>query len=159
MALVGLSLIIILLALEKLTGDSYAALPAGIIGAAALGVPLGVTDMAGADFLDLGSLGQIREVFMSIWGSPGLMSLAEQPHKLSVGLLMILILLLTNVMDSIGTVMGIGQARGAEIFDEADMAKFDRPGLNSRLDKTLLINSTGGYLGPMIGVSTGTIYM
>jgi len=158
-ALAGLSLITILLALERITGDSYAALPAGIIGAAALGVPLGVTDMAGAAFMDLESVGMIKEVFLSFWGSPGLMSLLDQPHKASVALLAVLILLLTNVMDSIGTVMGIGQARGAEIYDEADMEKFTGPGLQSRLDRTLVINSAGGPASALIGVSTSTIYM
>ena len=158
-ALAGLAFITILLALERVTGDSYAALPAGIIGAAALGVPLGVTNMAGAEFVDLNSMAEIREVFMSIWGRPGLMSLTDDPHKVSLAALLILILLLTNVMDSIGTVMGIGQAHDAEIFDEADMDKFARPGLGSRLDRTLLINSTGGSLAAMIGTTTSTIYM
>ena len=158
-ALLGLTVMGVLLAWERKTGDSYAALPAGIIAASAVGIPLGVTKMAGVDFIDLSSVKALGEVFMSLWGRPGLMSLFDDQHKILISILMILIMLLTNVMDSIGTVMGIGQAPDAEIFDEADIEKFNQPGFKSRLDKTLLVNSFGGSLAAMMGTTPTTTYM
>jgi len=158
-ALLGLSVMAVLLAFERKTGDSYAALPVGIIAASAVGIPLGVTKMAGVDFIDLSSVKALGEVFMSLWGRPGLMSLFDDQHKILVSVLMVLILLLTNVMDSIGTVMGIGQVQDAEIFDEADIEKFSQPGFKSKLDKTLLVNSFGGSFAAMMGTTTATTYM
>lgn len=158
-ALIGLALIAALLALEKKTGDSYAALPVGIIAATAIGIPLGVTKMTGLNFIDLSALGEFSRVFMAFWGRPGLMSLFDDPGRLTVAVLAVMITLLTNVMDSIGTVMGIGQIRDAEIFDQADMEKFGRPGWASKLDRTLIINSLGGSLSAAMGSSTSTVFM
>ncbi len=143
-ALIGLSIMVVLLALERKTGDSYAALPAGIVTAAAIGIPLGVTNPVGMDFIDLGAVAALKEVFGAFWGRPGLLSLLAQPDRLPLILMVVLILLLTNVMDTIGTVMGIGRMERAEIFDRPDMAEFQQTARRSRLDRTLMINSLGG---------------
>lgn len=159
LALLGLGLILALLALERKTGESYAALPVGIITATAIGIPLGVTQISGVRFFDLSAAASLGEVFMSFWGRPGLLSLLDDPSRLPLALLVILAMLLINIMDSIGTVMGIGQMQGAEVFDQEDLEKFKRPGLTSKLDRTLIVNSCGGCLSSCLGTTTATFYM
>lgn len=159
LALIGLGLILSLLALERKTGDSYAALPVGIITATAIGIPLGVTQISGVSFFDLSALGSLGDIFMSFWGRPGLMSLFDDPSRIPVALLIILTMLLINLMDAIGTVMGIGQVQGAEIFDREDLEKFSRQARASKLDKTLIVNSCGGCLSACLGTTTSTVYM
>lgn len=159
LALIGLGLIMALLALERKTGESYAALPVGIITATAVGIPLGVTQISGVSFIDLKAVASLGDIFMSFWGRPGLLSLFDEPVRILVALLIILTMILINVMDSIGTVMGIGQVQGAEVFDREDLEKFSRPGRASKLDKTLIVNSFGGCLSAGLGTTTSTIYM
>ncbi len=158
-ALTGLAIMMALLALERKTGESYVALPVGIVAAAFVGIPLGVTNLYGMEFIDLTSIGGIGEVFLSFWGHPGLFSLPAAPEKALLAVLVVLVLLLTNVMDSIGTLIGVGQVQGAEIFDQGDMEKFSRPGGESKLDKTLIVNSLGGSLAAALGTTTATTYI
>lgn len=157
-ALIGMVVIIILIALERKTGESYAAFPVGILVATFVGVPMNVTNLSGVHFIDLSAILEIREVFASFLGSPGLLSLLEDPHKLMMAALIIMIILVTNVMDSIGTLLGIGQLRQAEIFTEKDVEGFQGKGAASRLDRVFLCNSLGGSIGAMFGTTTVTTF-
>ena len=158
-ALIGLAVMIILLAFERKTGDSYAALPMGIVAGAAVGIPLEVTDPIGAQFFDLSSIGALGEVFASFLGRPGLMSLFDGQERFFLSLLVILIVLLISATDSVGTIMGIGQIKDAEIFGQEDMEKFAVSSHESRLDKSLMVNSVGGAVAAVFGTSTTTSYM
>ncbi|MDL2290501.1 NCS2 family permease [Desulfovibrio sp. OttesenSCG-928-F20] len=158
-ALVSLAVMMLLLALEKKTNETYAALPVGILAATFVGIPLQVTDIIGVKFINLSAVLEIKEVCLAFFGDPGLLSLASSPEKLLRVSFVLLILLVTNVMDSVGTIIGIGQMQNSEIFSEQDMQEFDRKKGCSRLDKTLLSNSFGCFIAPLFGSSTVTTFM
>lgn len=159
-ALIGLAVMLVFLALERKTGESYAALPVGILTATFIGIPLQVTDIAGARFIDLSAVLQIREVCSAFWGDPGLLSLLGNPDKLLLSALAILVLLVTNVMDSVGTIVGIGQTQGeTSIFSDGDMNEFSRKGSRTRLDRSLLCNAFGGSIAAVMGTTTSTTFM
>ena len=158
-ALVGLAVILFLLALEKKTGDTYAALPVAIITATFVGVPLQVTDIIGVKFIDLGAVLQLGEVFGAFFGDPGLLSLASSPDKLLRVGLVLLVLLVVNVMDSIGTIVGIGEVQDAEIFNKEEMEQFAHKNSKTKLDRVLMCNSLGGGVSALLGTTTTTTYM
>ncbi|UQZ88496.1 guanine permease [Deltaproteobacteria bacterium Smac51] len=159
LALTGLVIMVALLALERKTGDSYAALPVGIVAATFLGVPLGVTDLGGIKFIDLSAVGEISGVFMSFFGRPGLLSILDDPSKIMISIVLVLTLLLTNIMDSVGTIIGIGRIQKAEIFNRRDMELFREPGRKSRLDKSMMVNSIGGGVSALLGTTTSTTFI
>lgn len=158
-ALIGLGVMLMLLALERKTGDAYAALPIGMLAATFVGIPLQVTDIIGVKFIDLGAISELKEVCFAFFGDPGIFSILASPEKMLRSLFVLLILLVTNVMDSIGTIVGIGQVQDAEIFSDHDMEKFSDKQGESRPDKALLCNSFGGSIAALTGSSTVTTYM
>lgn len=158
-ALIGFGVMLVLLALEKRSGETYAALPMGILAATFVGIPLQVTDIIGVKFIAPDAVLEIKKVFFAFWGDPGLLSLFSSPEKILRVFLVVLVLLVTNVMDSIGTIIGIGQMRDAEVFTDDDMEDFRNKGTSTKLDKTLLCNSLGGVIAPLLGATTVTTYM
>ncbi len=158
-ALIGLAVMLTLLAFEKKTGDTYAALPVGILTATFIGIPLNITNLIGVNFIDLSPLLEIRKVCFAFWGDPGFLSIAGDPNKLVLGALAVMILVVTNVMDSIGTIVGIGQVQSSEIFSGRDMDDFARKGVRTKLDKVLACNALGGGVGALLGTTTATTYM
>lgn len=159
-AIIGLVIMVILTALEKKTGDRYAALPFGIIAATFIGIPLNVTRLGGVPSGDVASaIEGFKQVFLSFFGRPGLLSIFADPVIIARTLLMILIVSMTNMLDSVGSVIGIGQVHNAKLFDKADIEKFARKGATSKLDRSLIANSVGNVISPVFGSSTSTIYM
>lgn len=158
-ALVGLTVMIMLLALERKTGESYGALPVGILAATFIGIPMNVTNILGAKLIDLTVVLEIKEVFFSFWGDPGLLSIISSPNKIMLSLLIVLILLVTNVIDSIGTILGIGQIQKAEVITSEDMEHFKRKGETAKLDTVLACNSLGGCVAAVLGTTSVTTFM
>ncbi len=158
-ALIGITVMLVLLAFEKKTGDSYAALPIGILAATFVGIPLNITNLIRLDFINFSADLEHKKVLIAYLGEPGFLSIAADPVKLLMGGLAVMILLVTNVMDSVGTIVGIGQVQSAEIFSEQDMASFSRTGETTRLDRALLCNSFGGCTSSALGTTTTTTYM
>ncbi|MDL2279313.1 NCS2 family permease [Desulfovibrio sp. OttesenSCG-928-G11] len=159
MALIGLAVMLMLLALERKTGESYAALPVGMLAATFIGIPLQVTDIFGVKFIDLNAVLEIKQVLFAFFGDPGLLSLFSSHEKILKAAFVILILLVVNVMDTVGTIIGIGQAKDAEIFSDKDMARFGHKGGKTKLDRALLCNSFGGVISSLLGTTTVTTYM
>lgn len=157
--LLGLTVMLVLLALEKKTGERYGALPIGILTATFVGIPLGVTNIVGARFFDLGGMGEIKEVFFSFWGTPGIMSIISDPERMLLSCLIILVVLSTNIVDSIGTIIGIGQTRRTEILTAVEMGELHSQRRFSRLDRSLVCNALGGSIGALFGTSVCTTYM
>jgi len=158
-AAIGLFVILMLLALERKTGDTRAALPMGILTAAFVGIPMNVTNILGVKFIDLSAILELKHIFFSFWGDPGLLSIVADPQKILMGGLVILILLVTNVMDSIGTILGTGQMRNAEIFSQQDVEQFSIKGTRTKMDKTLTCNSFGSCISALLGTPPTTTYM
>ena len=158
-AILGLILMLGLMALEKKTGEGYAALTVGIIAGTFIGIPLKVTELSGLRLMDSALILEIREVALSFFGRPGLLSIFDSASKMLTAANLILILLLTNVMNSIGTILGLGQVSNAELFDSRDMELFRAPGRASKLDRTLIADSFGGGLSALLGTSPATTFL
>ena len=156
-AIIGLAVVIALLALEKKTGETYAALPVAILTGTFVGIPLNVTLLVGVDFFDISPVMEIGQVFFAFLGDPGLLSILADPGKLLFSGLSILILLTVNIVDSIGTIVGIGQAQN--FFSDKDMEAFSRRDRTSKLDKAFACNALGGSIGATLGTTTVTTYM
>lgn len=157
---VGLAVMTVLRALEKKTGDRYAALPIGILVATFIGIPMNVTRMNGVIPLVGASMAEgFHQVFLSFFGSPGLLSIFTDPATSLRTWLMICVLGMTGILNSIGTMVGIGQVHDAKLFDEEDMKKFSRKGAGSKLDRALIANSIGKTLSPVFGTSATTIFL
>lgn len=158
-AVIGLAVMIILMALERKTGDQYAALPLGILIATFIGIPLNVTRLNEAPLSEISMIEGFGQVFLSFFGKPGLLSLFSDVSKAARTLMMICVLNMTSVLDSVGTMIGIGQIHNAKLFDPKDMEKFSQKGTDSKLDKALIANAFGGTLSPLFGSSSATIYL
>lgn len=170
-AVTGLAVMLVLLALERKTGETYAALPIGILTATFVGIPLQVTDITSVSFIDLGAVLHIKEVFCAFFGDPGLVSLADSPQKLLRAWLVIMVMLVVNVTDAIGTIVGIGMVRGSRSVRGRGMAEFsgnggkaqpngpDASGKADRMERALFCNSLGGGVSALLGTTTSTIYM
>lgn len=156
---IGLAFMIVLSALEKKTGEKYAALPIGILAATFIGIPLNVTRINGTQYLQASMLEGFSQVFLSFFGSPGLLSIFKDPASVFRSLEMICVLSMTGILNSVGTMIGIGQVHNARLFDADDMKKFAGKSANSKLDKTLIANSIGRLLSSLFGTSPATIYL
>jgi len=158
-AVIGLMVIIFLMTLEKKTGESYSALLMGILVATFVGVPLNVTNISEVTPINLSPLLGIKDVAFSFFGNPGLLSLFESPSKILTSILMISIVTLTCVVDSVSTIIGISQEEHP-IFDEEDYDRFaNTKGITSRLDKTLVVDSTSGIISSLTGTTTTVTYI
>lgn len=158
-AIIGLFIMIALRALEKKTGEQYAALPLGILIATFIGIPMNITRLDGILAIDTSVIQDFKQVFLSFFGTPGICSIFANPEKMLCSLLMILILDMTNVLDSVGTMIGVGQIHDARLFDEKEMKRFSGKGAGSKIDRTLIANSFGSAVSPLIGTSTATIFI
>ncbi len=158
-ALVGLVVTVFLLGLERRSGDSYGAFLFGIIIATFIGIPLGVTNMAEMRMFDLSTIAEIRDVSLAFFGSPGLSSLLADPARIALASVMFLVLALTDILDSISSIVGTGRLRGHEVFSNNDLAAFATRGERSKLDRTLVCNSVGGAVGALCGTCTATVYI
>lgn len=158
-ALAGLGVMLILFALEKKTGEPYVALPIGILAATFVGIPLGITHLSGVTFFDSSAFTAFRSVSFAFWGDPGLLSIVSDPQKVLTACLLVLIFLTTNVVDSVGTIIGIGQVQDATIFTDGDMESFADKKSCGKLDKALVCNSFGGSVSALLGGTTVTVFM
>ncbi len=155
----GLIIMVALLALGAKMRENYAALPVGVIAVTFVGIPLNITELSGISIVDISPLEELKDVFFSFFGDPGLLSLCENPARAATALLACLMLLLTNVVDSISSIIGIGSIPWAPVFEEADMEALYEKGLTGRLGKTLVCNSLGGGISALFGATPCTTYI
>lgn len=158
-AVIGLAVMVVLTAIEKKTGERYAALPLGILVATFLGIPLKVTVLNESTLMTTSMFEGFGEVFLSFFGEPGILSIFANPALTARTLLMVCVLSMTSILDSVGAMIGIGQIENARLFDEADMEKFKQKGRRSKLDRALITNSLGNTVSPMLGCSPATIFL
>lgn len=156
----GLVVTLYLLGLEKKTGERYTAFLIGIIAATFIGIPLSVTDLTEAEIFDLSIIFEARQVLFSCFGDPGLLSLFSLPGRFILAVTMCLVLFLTTALDSVTTIVGSGRTYHNPIFDEKDMADFyQKKGMGSKLDKTLVANSAASVVSAVVGISPCTVYV
>lgn len=160
LSVLGLFVIIGLLMLEKKTGDSYGTFVTGVLIITFIGIPLGVTEINLLKPFDMSPVFHLKDVAFSFFGSPGLLSVFADPDKALSSILMIIILLMTNIVDSVSTIVGIGQLEDSLVFDQHDFRQFENvKGISSKLDRTLISDSASGILSSLIGTTGATTFI
>ena len=148
-SLAGLVIMIGMLAAEHHTGTLFAALPVGVLAATFIGVPLGVTNFDQVpSAIDLSVLYHAGDLFMSFFGRPGLLSLFDNPGKFLLAFFCIMSLLITNVLDSVATLIGLGKVKGTAANSE-----------EKNFGKVLIVNAAGGVISSVFGSSASTSYI
>ena len=160
-ALTGLFVTVFLSVREKCTGDNHAPLLMGILTAIFVGIPLSVTEPGNTGLrLTPEYLEQFRDLVNAFWGNPGLVSLVQDPQKLLPALIMLFTLLMTNLVDSVCGIVSMGRIDDAVVFTRPDREAFENsPTVASNLDRSLIVNSTGGIVAGLLGSSTAVAYI
>lgn len=158
-AIVGIVALVILLALESTTGDRFGAVPVSIIVATFVGIPLSITKIGTITVMEGGALDTFREVALGFFGRPGLLSIFDTPERLLQSLTLVFVLATTSVLDSVGSILGIGNVHNARIFDEEDMERFEEKGIKSKLDKSMIAQAWGAIISPLFGSSASVIFV
>ena len=158
-SILALITLIIFLAMERKTGNRYSALPVSIMVATFIGIPMNIQNLSISSGLGASAFSEFREIAFSFFGSPGLLSLFKNPTTVMNTILVVVLLTLTNVLDSVGTMLGIGYIRGVELFDDKEHALFHTSPISSRIDRALLANAAGSVVAPVLGTSPVVIYM
>lgn len=133
----------------------------GILAGSALGIPFGLVDLSKAaiDTSTLGaSFGEFGTTFGAAFGNPGILSLFAKPERIPLVFVTVLAFSLSDVFDMVGTFMGTG--RGTGIFSDDDMRALEsKPGLGSRLERSLIACSASTSIGAVMGTSNTTAYV
>ena len=158
-AIVAMITLIIFLSMERKSGNKYAALPISIMVATFIGIPMNVQHLTLTTGVGGSAWTEFREIAFSFFGRPGLLSLFDGPTEFFNSLLVIILLTLTNILDSVGTMLGIGFVKDAELFDKREQELFAKTYAKSRIDRALISNATGSVIAPLLGSSPVVIYM
>lgn len=153
LALIGLLITVVLLVL-KVKG----ALFISIILTTLIGIPMGVTDVSGIGQASGSHWGALGETFGAIFTSAGLGSLFSDPNKITLALITIFTLSLSDTFDTIGTFIGTGRRSG--IFSKEDEeAMSNSTGFKSKMDKALFADAIATSIGAVFGTSNTTTYV
>ena len=158
-AIVAMVTLIIFLSMERKSGNKYAALPISIMVATFIGIPMNVQHLTLTTGVEGSAWADFREIAFSFFGRPGLLSLVDGPTAFFNSLLVVILLTLTNILDSVGTMLGIGFVKNAELFDKREQELFGKSYTKSRIDRALISNATGSVIAPLFGSSPVVIYM
>lgn len=150
--LIGLVLTIVLLLLNV-----KGAILIGILAAAILGIPMGLT--ATADTVSFTqACAALPSTFGVIFTAAGLPSLFTDMGKLPLVLITIFSFCLSDTFDTIGTFIGTGRRAG--IFSLEDEAAMESgSGFRSKMDKALFADATATSIGAIFGTSNTTTYV
>lgn len=155
LALFGLILTTILL-IKGVRG----AILIGIAVTTALGIPIGVVDLAavssgmgvGQAFSELGT------TFGAALGKEGLLSLFSDSSRIADVLMTIFAFSLTDTFDTIGTFIGTGKRSG--IFSEEDeRLMLENRGFSSKMERALFADAIATSIGAILGTSNTTTYV
>ena len=151
--------LLVLLAVEQRTGEKYGALPISILLTTFICIPLTLDRFQVFVNFSYGYASEFKAVFLAFWGSPGLGSIFATPEATANTLLIILLLTLTNILDSLGTIIGLGYMKHAILFGSKEKELFEKKKASSKVDKAMIVNSFGGVIAPLFGSSTAAIYL
>ena len=152
-------ILLIMLAVEQKTGEKYGALPISILLTAFICIPFSLERFQALMGFSYNYVAEFKSVFIAFLGYPGLGSIFATPEIAVNTILIVALLTLTNIMDSFGTIIGLGFMRRNTLFKDADKELFNRKGAASKMDKAMIVNSFGGVIAPLFGSSTATIYL
>lgn len=149
LAIFGLFLIIFILMIERKNKESYGAYLLGILIITFVGIPFGVTKINSSSFFELSFIFNLKDVIFSFFGNPGLLSLFSDPVKALTSVLMITILLLVCVIDGFVSIFSLSNINKSSIAGDYE----------SKLNKSLMANSTSGIISALFGTSSCTTYI
>ncbi|HHU56512.1 MAG TPA: NCS2 family permease [Acholeplasmataceae bacterium] len=151
LAIIGLIVTIVLLILNV-----KGAILIGIIFAALVGIPMGLTVF---DFSSYDITTPFKELDQTVFAAfRGLKDLFATPDKLPVALFAIFAFSLTDTFDTIGTFIGTGRKSG--IFTAEDVAAIeDSKGFKTKMEKALFADSIATSIGAVFGTSNTTTYV
>jgi len=152
-ALAGLIVIVVLMFLNV-----KGAMLIGIIFATIIAIPAGVVTLPPVAELFVNKTGEVKEVWFSFFGNPGIGSLFSEPSRILPVILIIFAFSLSDTFDTVGTFIGTGRKSG--IFDDADeKALSESSGFKSKMDRALFADSTATSIGALFGTSNTTTYI
>lgn len=155
LALIGITLMIVLLVLEV-----KGSILIGIVATTIIGIPMGIVDVSaiGSTTGLASSFGELNQTFLVAFGSKGLLSLFSDPAKIPLVLMTIFAFSLSDTFDTIGTFIGTGRRSG--IFSEEDQNSLEAgSGIHSKMDKALFADSIATSVGAVFGTSNTTTYV
>lgn len=149
--LIGLALVIILHILNV-----PGAMLITIIVTAIIGIPFGVTSMQ--DTVSFGeACAALPDTFLVIFSEEGIVSLFNNPAKLPLAIITIFAFVLSDVFDTIGTLIGTGKRTG--IFTESEEELLESTGFKTKFEKALFADATATVTGSIIGTSNTTTFV
>ncbi|MDL2273598.1 NCS2 family permease [Oscillospiraceae bacterium OttesenSCG-928-G22] len=153
LAVIGIVLTVVLLLL-----NIKGALFISIIACTVIGIPMGVTQLPTGALLDVSAAASISDVAFQLFGNPGFGSLFADPSRFLLAFAAIVAFLMTDVFDTIGTLIGTGRSTG--FFDEEEEKQFrSGSGFKSRMERALFADLTATTTGALLGTSNVTTYV
>lgn len=152
--LIGLTITIVLL-VKNVKG----AILIGILATTLLGIPFGVVDLGAVDFSTgySSAFADLGTVFGQAFSSQGMGSLFSDPAKIPLVLMTIFAFSMTDMFDTIGTLIGTGRKSG--IFSVEEEEHILDNGMKSRMDRALFADSVATSIGAICGTSNVTTYV
>lgn len=125
-----------------------------------IAIPFGVTSLDGVGFVSgiTQSFQELGQTFGAALGSEGLLKLFSTPERLPLVLVTILAFSLSDIFDTIGTLIGTGRRTG--IFKlEDETAVLKSTGFKTKMDKALFADAFATAAGSIFGTSNVTTYV
>ncbi|HAQ39509.1 MAG TPA: guanine permease [Clostridiales bacterium] len=156
LALVGLVLLVVLLAL-KVKG----AVLISILTTTIIGIPFKIVDLSQIS-LSTGGIGaafsQLGETFGAAFGPNGMQSLFSDTSRIPLVIMTIFAFSLSDTFDTIGTFIGTGRRSG--IFSSEDQKSLETStGFKSKMDRALFADAIATSIGAVFGTSNTTTFV
>ena len=158
-AIAATIIMLFLLSREKIGKEWFGALPISILAATFIGLPMNAPLLQNKTIVLSDAFAEFVQISFSFFGSPGLGSIFSDTRTSLHTLLLIMLISMTSMLDSVGTMIGIGHVEGYEIFDEEDDVRFKMAEMTSKQDRTLLSNAIGDCIAPLFGSSPSAVYL
>ena len=124
-----------------------------------LGIPFGVTQVNGANTINFSqAVQQLPSTFCAAFGPKGIQSLFANIGNLPVVLMTIFAFGMTDMFDTVGTLIGTGSKSGIfNISDENSLSK--GKGFSTKMDRALFADAFATSAGAVIGTSNVTTFV
>lgn len=151
LAVIGIIVTVVFLLL-KIKG----AILIGIIIAAVVGLPMGLTNFDFSNYDILAPFKELGDTFLAAFDGIG--TLFNDLSKLPVALFAIFAFSITDTFDTIGTFIGTGRKSGIFTAEDLDALE-ESKGFKTRMEKALFADSIATSIGAVFGTSNTTTYV
>lgn len=154
-----LAIVGIILTLVLLVKNVPGAILISIAAITVLGIPCGVTKINSATSISLSqAVQQLPMTFCAAFGPQGMPRLFSSADKLPVVLMTIFAFSMTDMFDTVGTLIGTGSKSG--IFDISDENALSKgKGFSTKMDRALFADACATSIGSVIGTSNVTTFV